>query len=106
MACRVHKRVRQISQKEVVCENLLCLAQLLLRLLKVKVDVKSLDEQGERIRVFIPFLVDYSCQILELLAIRARVSRSRSTRDNGGCEVAEEPWAECLDGVDIGGREE
>jgi hypothetical protein len=106
MSGRIHKLVRGAKQEEVVLENLLRLAELLLRLLKIKVDVQGLDEVGDGVAVLVALLPDYPDEVLELLLVLVRVAALAAVGDNGGGEVAQDPGAVGLDGVDVRGREE
>jgi hypothetical protein len=94
----IYKLIRMPEQKEVVLENLLALAELLLRLFKVKVNVEGLDEVGDRVAVLV--------SLLELLLVRVGVAAAVAGGDDGGGEVAQDPGARGLDGVDVGGAEE
>ena len=102
----VHKLVCRAEQEEVVLENLLGLAQLLLGLLKVKVDVQGLDEVGDGVAVLVALLAHDADEVLELLLVLIGVARLAAVGDDGGGEVAQYPGAVCLDGVDVGGGEE
>jgi hypothetical protein len=106
MSRRIHKLFRRAQQKEVVLENFLRLAELLLRLLKVKVDVQRLDEVGNGVVVLVALLPYNPDQVLELLLVLVRVPAAAAAGDDGGDEVAQDPGAVCLDGVDVGGGEE
>ena len=106
MSRGIDKLVGGAEQEEVVFENLLGLAQLLLGLLKVKVDVQCLDEVGDGVAVLVALLPDYPDQVLELLLVLIRVAALVAVCDDGGGEVAQDPGAVGLDGVDVRGREE
>ena len=106
MSRGIDELVSCTQQEEVVLENLFCLAELLLCLLKVKVDVQGLDEVGDRVAVLVALLTYDPDQVLELLLVLVRVPATVAGSDDGGGEVAQDPWAVCLDGVDVGGREE
>lgn len=94
------------EQEKVVLENLLGLAELLLGLLKVKVDVQSLDEVGDGVGVLVALLADDADQVLELALVLVRVAGAAAAGNDGGGQVAQDPGAVCLDGVDVGGGEE
>ena len=102
----VDKGVGGAEQEEVVLENLLGLAELLLGLLEVKVDVEGLDEVGDGVGVLVTLLADNADQILELALVLVRVAGAAAAGDDGSGEVAQDPGAVCLDGVDVGGGEE
>jgi len=106
MSRRVDKQVCGAQQEEVVLQNFLRLAELLLRLLKVKVDVQSLDEVGDRVIVLVAFLSHDPDEILELLLVLVRVPATVTAGDDGSSEVAQDPRAVGLDGVDVSGGEE
>jgi hypothetical protein len=106
MSRRIYKRVGRAEEEEVVLQDLLRLAQLLLCLLKVKVDVQRLDEVGDGVIVLVAFLANDADQVLELLLVLVRVAALIPVCDDGGDEVAQDPRAVCLDGVDEGGRVE
>jgi hypothetical protein len=109
MPCRVHKRIRGIQQEEVALQNLLRLAEFLLRLLKVKVNVQGFDEVRDRVVVLVALLPDNAHEILDLLLVLIRVAASGRLVPacyHGCGEVSQDPGAVGLDGVDVGGREE
>src|SRR5690242_14871261 len=91
------------EQEKVVLKNLLGLAELLLGLLKVKVDVQGLDEVGDGVGVLVALLADDADQVLELALVLVRVAGAAAAGDDGGGQVAQDPGAVCLDGVDVGG---
>lgn len=94
------------EQEEVILEDLLSLAQLLLRLLKVEVDVQGLDEVGDGVGVLVPFLAHDADEVLELALVLVAVAGTAAAGDDGCGQVAQDPRARGLDGVDVGGREE
>jgi hypothetical protein len=98
--------VSRAEQEEIVLEDLLGLAQLLLRLLEVKVDVQGLDEVGDGVGVLVPFLAHDADQVLKLALVLVAVAGAAAAGDNGGGQVAQDPRARGLDGVDVGSREE
>lgn len=102
----VDKCVCGAEQEEVVLENLLGLAELLLGFLKVKVNVQGLDEVGDRVGVLVALLADDADEVLELALVLVRVAALVAAGDDGGGQVAQDPGAICLDGVDVGGGEE
>ena len=102
----INKCVGGAEQEEVVLENLLGLAELLLGLLKVKVNVQGLDEVGDGVGVLVALLPDNADQVLELALVLIRVAAPVAAGDDGGGQVAQDPRAVCLDGVDVGGGEE
>ena len=106
MSRRIDELVRGAKQEEIILKNLLRLAELLLRLLKVKVNVQRLDEVGNWIAVLVAFLPHDPDEVLELLLVLIRVSATVAASDDSGGEIAKDPWAVGLDGVDVCGREE
>jgi hypothetical protein len=102
----IYKLIRVPEQKEVVLENLLALAELLLRLFKVKVNVEGLDEVGDGVAVLVALLAHNANQVFKLLLVRVGVAAAVAGGDDGGGEVAQDPGARGLDGVDVGGAEE
>lgn len=106
MSRRIDELIRSTEQEEVVLQNLLGLAELLLCLLKVKVNVESLDEVGHGVVVLVALLSDDPDEVLELLLVLIRVSALVTASDDGSDEIAEDPRAICLDGVDVCGGEE
>lgn len=106
MPGRVDECVSGAEQEEVVLEDLLGLAQLLLGLLEVKVDVQGLDEVGDGVGVLVRFLAHDADQVLELALVLVAVAGAAAAGDDGGGQVAQDPRARGLDSVDVGGREE
>ena len=106
MPCSINECVRRTEQEEVVLQDLLSLAELLLSLLKVKVDVQRLDEVGNGVGVLVALLPDNANQVLELPLVLVRVAATVAACDDSGGQVAQDPRAVCLDGVDVGGGEE
>lgn len=97
------------DKEEVVAQNLVGLAELLLGLFEVEVDVESLDELADGVAVLVGFLSDDADQVLELLLIRVLAvlaSRAVTVGDDGSGEIAQDPGASGLNGVDVGGGEE
>ena len=97
------------DEEEVVAQNLVGLAELLLGLLEVEVDVESLDELADGVAVLVGFLSDDADQVLELLLVRVLAvlaSRAVTVGDDGSGEIAQDPGASGLNGVDVGGGEE
>lgn len=106
MSCSINELICSTQQEKVVLENLLRLPKLLLRLLEIKVNVQRLDKVGHWVAVLVSFLPDYPDQVLQLLLVLVRVPALIPVCDDGSGEVAEDPWAVCLDCVDVSGREE
>jgi hypothetical protein len=102
----IDKCVSRAEQEEIILENLLGLAQLLLGLLEVEVDVQGLDEVGDGVGVLVPFLAHDADQVLKLTLVLVAVAGAAAAGDNGSGQVAQDPRARGLDGVDVGGREE
>jgi hypothetical protein len=102
----IDESIRGAKQEKVVLENLLGLAKLLLGLLKVKVNVQGLDEVGDGVGVLVALLAHDADQVLELALVLVRVAGAVAAGDDGGGQVAQDPRAVGLDGVDVGGREE
>lgn len=69
MSCGIYKLIGRTKQEKVILENLLSLAQFLLCLFKVKVDVEGLDEIGDWVAILIALLPDDAYQVLELLLV-------------------------------------
>ena len=106
MSRSLHESVRSRDEEEVGAEHFFGLDQFLLRLLEVEVDVQRLDEVRDGVIILVTLLADNPRQVLELLLIQARVAAAVAVRDDGGGEVAQDPGAVGLDGVDVGGGEE
>lgn len=108
----VEELLRGGDKEEVGLEDLVGLDQAALSLLKVKVDVQSLDEGGDGVVVLVAFLAHNAHEILKLLLVvavleaAAVLAGSAAVRDDGGCQVAQEPGAGGLDAVDEGLGEE
>ncbi len=94
------------DEEKVSTEDLLSLDEFLLRLLEVEVDIQGLDEVGDGVVVLVPLLPNNTGQVLQLLVVQARVAAAVAVRDDGGGEVAQDPGAVGLDGVDVGRGEE
>ena len=106
MSRRIYELFRRTQQEEIVLQNLLSLAEFLLRLLEVKVDVQGLDEVGDGVTVFVTLLSYNPDQIFELLLVLVRVAATVAAGNYGSREVTQNPGAVCLDGVDVcGGKE-
>lgn len=102
----IDKCIRSAKQEEVFLENLLGFTQLLLGLLEIKVDVQRLDEVGDRVGVLVALLAHDADEVLELALVLVRVAGAVAAGDDGGAQVAQNPRAVGLDGVDVGGGEE
>jgi len=102
----VQELLRGRDEEEVGLEDLVGLRQATLSLLKVEIDVKGLDESGDRVVVLVVFLAHNAHEILELLLVvavletTAVLSRTAAVCDNGSGQVAEEPGSRGLDAVD------
>lgn len=107
MSSGIDEVIGSSDKEEITAEDLLSLSQFPLRLLEVEVNVQSLDETGEGVRVLVALLANDTDQVLELLLVDHGVLvGARSVGDDGGGQVSEDPGARCLDGVDVGGGEE
>jgi hypothetical protein len=109
MSRRIHKRIRRTEQEEIVLENLLRLAELLLCLLKVKVDVQSLDKVGDGVVILVALLPYNTDEVLDLLLVLVGIAAGGgpvAASDDGSGEVPQDPRAVGLDGVDVGEGEE
>lgn len=69
-------------------------------------NVECVDELGDGIVVLIGLLADVADDVLELLLLSGRVAGASTTGDDGSDEVAQNPGARGLDGVDVGSGEE
>ena len=98
--------VRCRNKEEVGTEHLLSLDQLLLGLLEVEIDVKSLNEVGNWVAVLVVLLLDDTDDVLELLLVLPSVACAGAVGDDCSGQVSEDPWAGRLDGVDEWRREE
>lgn len=97
------------DKEEVAAQDLVGLAELLLSLFEVKVDVESLDKLADGVGVLVGFLSDNADQVLELLLVRVLAVLASGTvavGDDSSGEVTKDPGAGGLDGVDVCGREE
>lgn len=95
------------NEEEVAPQHILGLTQLLLGLLKVEVNVQRLNEVGDGVGVFVALLANDADQVLQLLLVDVAVLVGTvAVGDDGGGEVAQDPGAAGLDGVDVGGGEE
>ena len=104
----VHEIVTEVPEEEVVCDDRLRLPKLLLRGLKVELDIQLLEELCDGILILVLLHLDD----LDDLANRVAYARGERTRrglareDGGGGEVPEDPWTRRLDGVEVGGLKE
>ena len=89
------KIIQAGHQEEVVHQDRLAVPQLLLGSVKIKVDIQVLDEGGDGVLVGVGLLLDDLDQVLHDVAPRGLVG------DDGGGEIAEDPGAGRLDGVQI-----
>lgn len=106
MTRRLNERVRGRDEEEVRAQHLFGFGEFALRFLEVEVDVERLDEVGDGVVVLVAFLLDDPHDVLELLLVLARVARAAAVGNDSGGEVAQDPGAGGLDGVDEGGLEE
>lgn len=114
MPSSFNKWLRSAEQEEVCSENLICRAEFLLRLLKIKVDIECTDKFRDRILVFVSLLLDDSNKIFHLLLIACAPAcgipsgrGSVAPSDNSNCEISKDPGTGRLNSVDIGrGKEE
>ena len=106
VAGSLNKGVRCRNKEEVGTEHLLSLDQLLLGLLEVEIDVKSLNEVGNWVAVLVVLLLDDTDDVLELLLVLSGVACTGAVGDDCSGQVSEDPWAGGLDGVDEWRREE
>ena len=91
MPCRVLERIGKRGEEEIGLQNFVCLCQSLLGLLKVKVDVESLDELGNGVAVLVRLLSHDAHEVLELLLVSAVAALCDGTvpvGDDGGGEIA------------------
>ena len=82
-------------KEEVVNENSFTLSQFLLCPIEVKVNIKCFDEGGDWVFVGVGLLLDNFNEVLHYIAPGALVD------DNSSREIAKDPWAGCLDGVEV-----
>jgi hypothetical protein len=97
------------DKEEIAAQNIVGLGKLLLGLLKVKVDVESLDELADGVAVLVGFLSDDADQVLQLLLVRVLAvlaGGAVAVGDDGSGEVTQDPGAGGLNGVDVCGGEE
>lgn len=106
MPGRLDEGVCSSDEEKVSSKHLFGLDEFLLRFLEVEVDVQRLDEVRDGVVVLVAFLPDDAGQVFQLLLVHARVPAAVAVRDDGGGEVAQDPGAVGLDGVDVGGGEE
>lgn len=111
MSRSICEGIRSSHQEEIRLENLLALQQALLRFLKIEVHVQGLDEGCHGIVVLVLFLPHDAHQILQLLLVVSvdEVGFAAGTipvRNDSCAEVAQDPRAGSLDGVDVCGGEE
>lgn len=77
-----------------------------MRLFKVEVEVKGLDEIRYRVVVLVILLLDDTNNILELLLVLSSVACSAAVGDDCCSQVSQNPRTGGLNGVDEGGGEE
>ncbi len=106
MSSSLNKRIRSRHEEEIGPQDLFGFDEFLLRLFKVKIDVQRLDEIRHRVVILVSFLPHDPSQVFELLLVQTRVPAAVSVRDDGGGEVAQDPGAIGLNGIDVWGGEE
>ena len=103
--------VLELVEEEVAADGNLCLAELPLRRLEVKLDVELLQEGSNGILVLVLLHLN---DLHDLANGVAHARRHLATghrrcfprKDGSSGEVSENPWRRCLDGVEICRREE
>lgn len=93
VASSLNKGVGRRNKEEVGTEHLLSLDELLLGLLEVEIDVKSLDEVGNWVAVLVVLLLDDTDDVLELLLVLASVACAGAIGNDCSGQVSKDPWA-------------
>ena len=95
------------NEEKVAPQHTLSLAQLLLGLFEIEIDVECLDEVGDGVGVFVVLLTHNADKVLELSVVETGVPvRAVAVGDDGGGQIPQNPGAVGLDSVDVGGGEE
>ena len=104
----VHEVVAEVPEEEVVRDDRLRLAELLLRGLKVELDVELLEELCDRVLVLVLLhlydLDDLADRVADARGERAR--RGLAAKNGGSSEVTKDPWGGGLNSVEVDGGEE
>merc|ERR1719186_30402 len=88
--------IQTSNQEEIIDQDCFAVTQLLLGSVKIKVDVKILDEAGDGILVSVGLFLDDLDKILHDIPPGALVS------DDSSGEISEDPGTCCLDSIEIG----
>lgn len=94
------------GEEEVGAADVLGHAESLAGGVEVVGNVEGVDELGDGVGVLVGLLADVADDVLELLLLGGRVAGTGAAGDDGGNQVAQDPRAAGLDGVDVGGGEE
>lgn len=109
MSCRVLESICDGGEEKVALQNLVGLGKFLLGFLEIKVDIEGLDEVGDGVVVLVALLSHDADEVLELLLVgtlAVLADGTVSVGDDSGGEIAKDPGAGGLDGVDVGWGEE
>lgn len=102
----VDEGVGGAGKEEVSAADLFGCVQGFARSVEVVRDVEGGDELREGVLVFIRLLADVPHDVLHLLLLQTGIPGAAAAGDDSGDEVAQDPGAGGLDGVDVGGGEE
>lgn len=104
----VHEVFPELAQEEVVRDDGLGFPKLLLRSLKVELDVELLEELRDRVLILVLLHLDDLDNFADRMAnARGEGAGGRFAREDGcGSEIAQDPWRGRLDGVEVGRGEE
>lgn len=100
MSSGLDKVFRGCDKEEIGTENFFSLGKFLLCFFKIKVEVQSLDEISDWVRILVVLLLDDTNDIFELLLVLASVAGTVAVGDNCSSQISKDPWAGGLDGVD------
>ena len=106
MSRTLNKLFCQTSQEKITLQYRLHLHQLLLRQLKIKIHIQSINKLSNRIRILIRLLLDDTDEFANLFLICIRVTFAEVGSYYRGSNVSKDPGRRGLDGIDVSGGEE
>src|SRR5882762_7929405 len=105
----IQKLLPKLAQEEIICHDPLGKCQLSLHRLEIKFDIKLLEEICNGVLVLILLRLNDFDDLAYRVAYACTCPTSSGglAGQNGCCgKVAKNPWARCLDRVEVDGREE